>query len=364
MNETASSTSPLHLHLHPDTVSQRTDEGLVVVNLHTYDFVELDDVGGSMWEALRATGDVDAAAARLAAEYDAPLDEITADLAEFVEHLRQAGLVIDAEAADDVPGAPTDDGPAMPGSAHDDALGHVRDLYLETTARAICGLTAHNRGRDEMRQRFVGAPDDLRHFDAVSLIGLPRLRHLRALVERVLSDGVPGDLMECGVWRGGAVIMMRATLAAHGVTDRAVWLADSFQGLPTPDTDAFPLDREWAPIAGRLDVTADEVRRNIEAFGLLDHSVRFLEGWFADTLPTAPVEQLAVLRLDGDLQESTQTALDNLYHRVSPGGYVVIDDYCFDSCRAAVDRFRADHGITSPLHHIDWCATFWQVPTA
>jgi hypothetical protein len=342
------------------TVSQRHGDGVIVVDLRTYNYIELDDVGGAMWEALRAHGDTESAARRLADEYDAPIDEIERDLAEFIESLASSGLLDDGHSVTgDADGETALS--AESGEAADDAA-RLRDLYLDMTARAVCGLTAHGTGRDHLGHRVQGKPYILEDNRAVSLIGLPRLHHLRHLVERVIADDVPGDLMECGVWRGGAGIMMRATLVAHGVSDRRVWLADSFQGLPQTDVETYPLDEEWTAMAGRLAVSVDAVRRNVEAYGLLDETVHFLEGWFQDTLPTAPIEQLALLRLDGDLQESTHTALANLYHRVSPGGFVVIDDYQFASCRSAVDTFRSDHGITAELHHIDWCATFWQVP--
>ncbi|RPH80243.1 MAG: hypothetical protein EHM80_05790, partial [Nitrospiraceae bacterium] len=83
-------------------------------------------------------------------------------------------------------------------------------------------------------------------------------------------------------------------------------------------------------------------------------------GWFRDTLPTAPISQLAVLRLDGDLYESTMDALNALYPKVSPGGFVVVDDYGLPTCRAAIDDFRRARGIIDPIHRIDWTGVFWQ----
>ena len=98
-----------------------------------------------------------------------------------------------------------------------------------------------------------------------------------------------------------------------------------------------------------LAVGLDEVRRNFEAYGMLDDQVKFLKGWFKDTLPNAPVRTISVLRLDGDYYESTRDALSNLYDKVSPGGYLIIDDYGENSwtyCRKAVDEFRLERGIT------------------
>ncbi len=198
--------------------------------------------------------------------------------------------------------------------------------------------------------------------DADTMIGTRRLENLQSCVVDVLRQGVPGDLIETGVWRGGASIFMRAVLNAYGITDRTVWLADSFQGLPKPDAVRYPADADdelWK--ASALAVSVDQVKANFAAYGLLDDQVRFLVGWFRDTLPTAPVERIAVLRLDGDLYESTMDALTALYDRVAVGGYVIVDDYgAMESCRRAVDDFRSERGITDAIERIDWTGAFWR----
>jgi hypothetical protein len=93
---------------------------------------------------------------------------------------------------------------------------------------------------------------------------------------------------------------------------------------------------------------------------MLDRQVRFLEGWFKDTLPTAPIGQIAVLRLDGDMYESTIQALEALYERVSPGGFVIIDDYFLGPCRQAVTDFRSRTGIIDSIIDIDGKGVFWR----
>ena len=194
------------------------------------------------------------------------------------------------------------------------------------------------------------------------MIGFKRLANLRMCVEAVLADGIPGDLIETGVWRGGATIFMRAILKAFGVVDRFVWVADSFAGLPPPDTRRYPHDQgmtlhEFPQLAVSLESVQDNFRR----YGLLDGQVRFLKGWFRDTLPAAPIERLAVLRLDGDLYESTIQALDCLYAKLSVGGFVIVDDYGnVPACRQAVHDFRAEHGISEPIERIDWGGVFWR----
>ncbi|MFD0267528.1 TylF/MycF family methyltransferase [Streptomyces sp. NPDC127106] len=197
---------------------------------------------------------------------------------------------------------------------------------------------------------------------AHTMVGLKRVRNVRDLLDRVVADGVPGDFIETGVWRGGVCIFARGYLKAHGITDRNVWLADSFEGIPDTGEDGHPMDREMALHHSNhvLGVTADTVRENFERYGLLDEQVRFLPGWFKDTLPTAPVERLAVLRLDGDLYESTLDALDHLYPKLSAGGYVIIDDYFIPACRKAVDEFRERHGITDEIEAIDDYSVYWR----
>jgi O-methyltransferase len=197
---------------------------------------------------------------------------------------------------------------------------------------------------------------------AATMIGIARMRNLRLLVERVLAEGIPGDLIETGVWRGGACIYMRGVLAAHGDATRRVFVADSFRGLPPPDPSAYPADTddEHHKVAD-LAVSRAEVEANFRRYGLLDERVVFLEGWFRDTLPAAPIERLAVLRLDGDMYESTKQALDALYHKVSPGGFVIVDDYVLKPCAQAVDEFRARHGIQAPLRDVDGAAVWWRV---
>jgi O-methyltransferase len=199
-------------------------------------------------------------------------------------------------------------------------------------------------------------------FDAETMIGHRRLDNLQQCVESVLADKIPGDLIEAGVWRGGSAILMRAILAAHQVRDRMVWVADSFQGLPRPEADRYPADagdRHWE--LRHLAVSLETVKANFERYGLLDDRVRFLPGWFIHTLPQAPIERLAVLRLDADMYGSTIEALDSLYPKLAPGGYAIIDDYgAVPGCRAAVEDYRASHGVTEPLNRIDWTGVFWR----
>jgi hypothetical protein len=192
-----------------------------------------------------------------------------------------------------------------------------------------------------------------------SMVGLKRLDNLQFCVESVIQEHVPGDLLEAGVWRGGSCIFMRAILKLRSVTDRTVWVADSFQGLPVPSLEAdHDYDLSTFHI---LAVPQEEVEAAFNRFGLFDGQVRFLKGWFKDTLPTAPVSRLAVLRVDGDYYESTMDILNALYHKVSAGGFVIVDDYhMLHPCKQAVHDFRTRVAVADPIQEIDGTAVFWR----
>lgn len=195
-----------------------------------------------------------------------------------------------------------------------------------------------------------------------TMIGHKRLNNLQACINDVLDEGVDGDLIETGVWRGGATIFMRAMLRARSVTDRTVWVADSFQGLPKP---VGPTDGKDLSGVDQLSVSLDQVKKNFQRFNLLDDQVQFLEGWFADTLPTAPINKLAILRLDGDLYSSTMHAMVALYPKVSPGGYVIVDDYAtWPSCKRAITDYLEENSIEADIKMIDRSSAFWKVAKA
>ena len=198
---------------------------------------------------------------------------------------------------------------------------------------------------------------------AKTMIGTQRLDNIKACVAAIIRDNIPGDLVETGVWRGGASIFMRAALEAYGDDERVVWCADSFQGLPTPNLQKYPQDKgtTWH-LESALAVGVDVVKANFKQFNLLDDRVKFLEGWFKDTLPTAPIDKIAILRLDGDLYESTMDALNALHPKVSPGGFIIVDDYGLpeDTCRRAIHEFRDLSGITEPIIDIDGWGAYWR----
>jgi O-methyltransferase len=195
--------------------------------------------------------------------------------------------------------------------------------------------------------------------NAETMIGLRRLDSLQECVTDVIHRNVPGDLIECGAWRGGACIFMRAVLNVYRDASRTVWLADSFEGIPRPDPTLYPEDaRIWE--GGELAVSVEEAKQNFERYGMLDDQVRFLKGFFIDTLPDAPIESLSVLRIDCDLYDSVMQSLEYLYSKVSVGGYVIIDDYgALPPAKRAVEDYRRSNGITEEIVRIDWTGVYW-----
>jgi O-methyltransferase len=196
---------------------------------------------------------------------------------------------------------------------------------------------------------------------AHTMIGLRRLENLQFCGETVIRDGIDGDFIETGAWRGGASIFMRAILKAHNDA-RNVWVADSFEGLPLPNATAYAADAgdRHHTLSPWLACSQEEVEANFKKYGLLDNQVRFLKGWFKDTLPAAPIEKLAVLRLDGDMYESTIQALDALYDKLSPGGFVIVDDYFLKPCAQAIHDFRNSRDIDAPIIDIDGMGAYWR----
>jgi len=258
------------------------------------------------------------------------------------------------------------------------SLANIIYLDLEVRIDFIIG-TAMSKGRldlttlKDVRQsqktmydKYVAARSDGKHFKSRewglyphTMVGLKRLDNIEMCVNSIVRESIPGDLVEAGVWRGGAAILMRGMLRALEDVDRKVWVCDSFQGLPAPE---LPQD------AGLnfhkmdfLSINVDTVKQNFAAYDLLDEQVEFLKGWFSDTLPTSPIEKIALLRIDGDMYKSTIDVLKSLYNKVSPGGYVIIDDYNdIRACRTAVNDFRKARGIDDHIVEIDWTGVYWR----
>ncbi|GEM_PF-3056746 len=234
---------------------------------------------------------------------------------------------------------------------------HPQAAYLDLLEKTLTGLPYAQAEDYRFRQDGRDWPQQ-----AHSMAGMERLRHLRACVETLVRENIPGDLIETGVWRGGACILMRGVLRALGDPSRTVWVADSFAGLPPPDAGKYPADAgDRLHAFQELAVSMEQVRNNFQRYDLLDGQVRFLKGFFADTLPTAPIGRLSLLRLDGDMYESTIDAVTALYPKLSSGGFCIVDDYgAVPACRLAINDYRRAHGIEEPISMIDWTGAWWR----
>jgi O-methyltransferase len=186
---------------------------------------------------------------------------------------------------------------------------------------------------------------------AYTMLGTKRLNNLAHLLKKLDDDGVSGQVMEAGVWRGGTL----AWMARH--TERGVWGFDSFQGCPKP---------EWQQDKGNdyhdldfLKVPIEEVQKNLRKF--LAFHVHLVPGWISDTVPEFKRQPWALLRLDLDMYEGTWTVLNYFYRDLERGGYCIIDDYqAIAEVRQAVDDFRELRGITSPLTFTDHTEAVWK----
>ena len=243
----------------------------------------------------------------------------------------------------------------------------LRQMYLDIVRKTILGFTYRDPSFDAGRGQQVPFNQEARELGedwpilAQSMAGNKRLQNIQTLAEDIFSNNIPGDFIETGVWRGGSCIFMSAILRAYGITDRDVYVCDSFEGLPPPKEHEYPVDRgDTHHTAPFLAVDLEQVQTNFEGYDLLTDQVKFVKGWFSDTLPGLEVEKLALLRLDGDMYESTIVALENLYPKLSVGGYVIVDDYGLPNCRRAIADYREFHGIDTELITIDNSSVYFQ----
>lgn len=178
---------------------------------------------------------------------------------------------------------------------------------------------------------------------ALTMIGAKLLDEFADTIHQAVLEEIPGHIVETGVWRGGACIYAAGVLEALG-SDKKVYVCDSFEGLPPATHPKETIDFQDGLA---LAVPLEDVQRDFANYGL-EHRAVFVKGWFKDTMPGLDIP-VAVLRMDGDLYESTMDVLVNMYDRVSPGGFVIVDDYQLPSCRLAVDEFRSRKHLRGSL---------------
>jgi hypothetical protein len=228
-----------------------------------------------------------------------------------------------------------------------------QNLYLELLKNVLTDQINHP---SEARIDGTDWPEN-----GFTMIGFKRLENIEMCASKIIKDNIEGDFLEAGVWKGGASIWMRAILKNYGINNKNVWLADSFKGLPQPKPE-YPEDKDDTHYQfEQLAIPLRQVKNNFQTFNLLDDQVKFIEGWFHETLFSAPVDKISLLRLDGDMYESTYISLEALYHKVSIGGFVIIDDYGYiESCRKAVHDFLDKNSIKPILNKIDWTGVYWR----
>jgi len=238
----------------------------------------------------------------------------------------------------------------------------AKELYIDLIKKTVANTIYEDASFYGPFNSHARENGDDHPVNAHTMVGMKRLNNIHMCLEDVIRNGIPGDCIETGVWRGGSTILMAAILKAHQDKTRRVWVADSFQGLPPPNPGKYPqdtgLDLSTIPY---LAVSLETVQSNFSKYGLLDNQVVFLKGFFKDTLPRAPIKQIALLRLDGDLYESTMDALVSLYPKLSIGGYVIIDDFgAIGACAQAVHDYRQKQGILDGMIPIDSTGVYWQ----
>jgi O-methyltransferase len=238
------------------------------------------------------------------------------------------------------------------------------------------------RGREEGRAEPTSVPFE-RELEVISdedrwiieralpftMTGIPRLQALVDAVRYCVRREIPGDFVECGVWRGGSVLAILLTLIDEGVTDRDVWLFDTFEGMTEPtekDTSDFhdaPASEYWRQAEGKPwpewfgpDVFSEEiVRENVASAGYPEVRLRFVKGPVEETIPGSAPAEIALLRLDTDWYESTRHELEHLYPRLATGGVLILDDYGhWKGARQAVDEYFAADARPLLLVRVDY----------
>ena len=243
------------------------------------------------------------------------------------------------------------------------------EQLVDRTARRM-GLQISRISSSQMRLPVEATPEDaeliasLRPFTMTSA---ERLWSLLNAVRYVVNENIPGDFAECGVWRGGSVMAMAKELGRINVTDRKIWLYDTFAGMTEPTnndieagtgvtasemlstTDIGDGNNVWC-VAGRADVEA-----NVRSTGYPFENFTFVEGDVAVTLLSAVPDQIALLRLDTDWYESTRIGLEVMYPRLAVGGVCILDDYGhWQGARKAVDEYFEALGHRPYMHPIDY----------
>jgi hypothetical protein len=193
-----------------------------------------------------------------------------------------------------------------------------------------------------------------------------RLYGLCEAVRYITSTGIEGDIVECGVWRGGSMMAVAEMLKKFGDPDRNLHLFDTFAGMSEPTQEDVTVHGQSADALMKTESkedaksvwcvsTLDEVRGHMSSTGYPGNRVFFYQGMVEETIPEGAPEKIALLRLDTDFYESTRHEMEHLFPRLANGGVLIIDDYGhWEGARRAVDEYLDAHGIGMMLHRLDY----------
>lgn len=220
-------------------------------------------------------------------------------------------------------------------------------------------MTQHQDRTDEFPPDFTA--EDIAIIRAVAPYTITSTERIHALIQAVryiVNNNIPGDFVECGVWRGGSVMAMALTLLQLSRPERTLHLFDTFSGMPPPgEQDVDYLGRSARDILEdvRYSVSQEEVEATLHSTGYDRTKLRFVKGSVEETLPAEAPEAIALLRLDTDWYASIRHELTHLFPHLSPGGVIIIDDYGhWQGARLAVDEYIEHHHVRLFLHRIDY----------
>lgn len=215
------------------------------------------------------------------------------------------------------------------------------------------------------------AEDDLDIIQLVKPFTLTPPERIHALIQSVkyvVEHEIPGDIVECGVWRGGSMMTVAKVLANLQCYDRHLYLYDTFAGMvPPEEVDVMYSGDRAADLLEKADindrssiwcrVSLDEVKKNVYSMGYNQENIHFIKGKVEDTIPQMAPEVISILRLDTDWYRSTLHELTHLFPRLSPGGVIIIDDYgCWQGARLAADEYFSKNQTAMLLNRIDYTA--------
>lgn len=250
----------------------------------------------------------------------------------------------------------------------DELANEVRMSYIEeergTDFQAMMAEYGARVGTKDMRPEFLKDYAEIRRH---SMTSVERLYALWEAIDYLVENDIAGDIVECGVWRGGSMMLAAKRLTQRSCQSKRLWLYDTFTGLPKPDTqvDVDILGNRaidgWEPrntCEGETYwgyATEEDVRSNMLSTGYPEENLRFVRGMVEDTIPGQAPDKISLLRIDTDWYASYRHVLENLFERVSIGGIIIFDDYGqFLGARKAVDEYRSKHGVRSFMHRVDF----------